>query len=186
MREQKSNSPPLDLETQERMKRFSEPSECHKLFENVAGAWNLKGLYALDVGMEEVESAGEASIKLIMGGRYMEVDLWHYAPSINFRYEAHSLHAYDRFSEKYKANWINNVNTNFHYLSGHWYGDADKLVLRGGFTHPFQGRKVPMDMTMIIPGGFGGKVDEFAWELLSPNSSGEMACVVRLDLTRKQ
>jgi hypothetical protein len=169
----------------ENMRRFSEPAGCHELFQHLAGDWAVEALYAPDLGMEEVEAKGEARIDLMMGGRYMKVDMWH-SPAGGPRYEVFALYAYDRFSQKYKTTWVNNMNTNFSYLSGVWYNEPGVLRLRGSFTHPFRGCKLPLDIDMAVSDRDqrSGRIDGLRWEMRLPDHRGEMVRNAWLGWTR--
>jgi hypothetical protein len=114
----------------EAWKAYMTPSEGHKKMEPMIGSWTAKTTSWMAPGAPPMESMGEASMKWILGGRYVQQDFK--STFMNQPFEGIGIFAFDNATKQYVSSWIDSMSTGLMLMKGK--EDAKgKLVQTGAF-----------------------------------------------------
>lgn len=131
--------PEMTPEDLERMNRAMTPGENHALLAQMAGEWSYKSTAWMAPGAAAMTSAGTASKKMSLGGRYLEeVQVGNF---MGMPFEGHALTAYDNVAKVFKGTWIDNFGTGIIVVSGQKSPDGKAIELRGDYVNPMTGLK---------------------------------------------
>ena len=105
------------------------PGDEHKRLEALVGDWRLDAEFRLSPAAKWEKTAGRASYKKILGGRFVTEEA-----SINLmgnQFEWMGIYGYDLRALKYTAIWVDNGDTGIEQGEGTLDESGKTLVLRG-------------------------------------------------------
>lgn len=121
----------------EAWRTLSQPGEQHKHLEHFVGDWDVTmKVYMTGPGSGAMESKGTASVKWVLGGRYL---LEEYEGSMmGMPYNGMGMTGYDKGKNLYVTTWASTVDTQLLVLSGSrnpatgvfdYYGEMDEPMM---------------------------------------------------------
>lgn len=129
--------PPMDAKKQEMMRKwmeFSTPGSSHKVLESMVGEWNATSKMWESMNGAPMESTGKSSMKMIMGGRYLEQNFSGMAMGQPF--EGRGFMGYNNLEKRYETMWIDNMATAMMHGTGTWDSKSKILKDSGQFSCP--------------------------------------------------
>ncbi|MGE3261967.1 MAG: DUF1579 domain-containing protein [Bacteriovoracia bacterium] len=133
---------PGDAKMKEMMaawQKYSTPSAAHKLLAPMAGKWSYTSKAWMSEGAKPEESSGTSTIKMILGGRFLQHDIKGKAMGMPF--EGLGLTGYNNLTEKYETFWADNMGTGMMHGSGSFDSVSNTLKDSGEFTCPMEADK---------------------------------------------
>lgn len=128
---------------EEMMKAWQEyatPSDGHKILRSMAGQWSYKSKYWEKADAQPHESKGTASMRMILGGRYLEGNVK--GKTMGMPFEGRSLLGYDNLKKKYESTWIDNMGTGHMRSEGKFDAAENALKEEGDFMCPIAKEKL--------------------------------------------
>jgi hypothetical protein len=113
---------------QEMMKawmEYSTPGEAHKLLKNMAGKWKYTSKWWEKKDGKPEESSGTATMKSILGGRFIQHDIK--GKAMGQPFEGMGIMGYDNVKKKYETYWLDTMGTGI--MRGEGKFDAEKKML---------------------------------------------------------
>ncbi len=128
-----------DKPTDEMMKKWTEystPGEPHKFLASFAGKWTYtsKMWEAKDAKPEETK--GKATMKMIMGGRYLQQEVSGMA--MGQKFEGMGFTGYDNLKKKTISTWMDSMGTAIMTGTGDLNLEKKTIVEEGQFTCPME------------------------------------------------
>ena len=105
-------------------------SPMHKILAQTAGDWHVAYTIWMEPGAPPVQTKGECSNKMILGGRYLHSE--HKADLMGMPMEGINLTGWDNSRAIFTATWIDNMSTSIVYSEGK-YDKAKNLISYEGF-----------------------------------------------------
>ena len=98
------------------MMKAAAPGENHKLLAAFSGNWTFVNRMWTDPSAKPTESAGSASFRMLLGGRYLQGEHW--GTMMGMPFEGMSLNGYDNTARRFQLAWIDNMGTTTMYMAG--------------------------------------------------------------------
>jgi hypothetical protein len=141
------------------MMKAMTPGAPHKLLGELAGEWTFTNKMWMDPSAPPTESTGSASYRLIMGGRYLQMEQRGMFAGMPF--EGVGTMAFDNVTQKYYLSWIDNMSTGLFVSTGPTTQRSGPPTLRHGRPmrrHQAQGPRVitVIDSNTAWTGAGGG------------------------------
>ena len=96
--------------------------EEHRLLEQLAGTWDTVGKFWMQPDATPVESTGESTKTLVLGGRFVREEFRSTSPEMPF--EGIGYTGYDNIKKKYVGSWIDSMTTFMFTSEGSPTGDG--------------------------------------------------------------
>lgn len=125
-------APPMDAKMMEMMKKheaYATPGSPHKMLADMAGQWNYTSKYWMDPQKPAEESTGTSSMKMVMGGRWLQQEMKGQAMGMPF--EGMGMTGYNNLTGKYEMMWMDNMSTGVMMGTG-TYDEAKKMLTDNG------------------------------------------------------
>lgn len=169
---------PLDEKAaMEAMMKAAQPGEQHKLLAAMAGSWDVKVKMWMDPSKPPDESKGTSTMKMIMGGRYLQENV--VGEFGGMKFEGQSVTAYDNLQKKYKSSWIDNMGTGIMAQEGSYDAGKKTFTYEGEEIDPLTGKKSKMKTATHVIDKDKFEVDMFKVE------GGKDIKVMHLDYARQ-
>jgi Protein of unknown function (DUF1579) len=117
-------------------KEYSTPGEAHKRLAALAGKWTYVSKWWMTEGAKPDESKGTADAKVIMGGRYLQMDMK--GKSMGMDWEATNISGYDNLKKEYSSVFFDNMGTGITQGHGKWNEENKSIDEEGSFTCPMK------------------------------------------------
>jgi Protein of unknown function (DUF1579) len=133
----------------QQMMEMSKLNENHKLLSSLDGTWEYKIKFWMnpDPNAKPEESAGTATRKSIMGGRYVMMDVGgpmkmpgEDGKMKTLQFKGMGIEGYDNVKKKFVASWIDNMGTGMEFSEG-TYDPASKTFTYTMEMEPMPGMK---------------------------------------------
>jgi hypothetical protein len=135
---QNPTTSPAQDEAMQALAAAAQPGPAHTELMKRAGDYTTTTTYYAP-GAEPQESAGTASIKSILGGRFLQEE--NSGDSFGVPYSGLRLYGYNNGSKQYEAIWIYNGSTAFLVLDGSSDNDGKTVRYSGAFLGPSGARQ---------------------------------------------
>lgn len=132
----------MDPKKQEMMKKYMDyatPGEGHKVLETLAGTWNYKSKMWETPKSKPQESTGQSTMKMIMGGRYLQQEFK--GEAMGQPFEGMGFVGYNNLEKKYETTWLDNMATGTMHGTGTFDSKTKTLNESGQFTCPLSSDK---------------------------------------------
>jgi hypothetical protein len=132
----------MDPKAQEMMKAWKDyatPSEGHKVLAGMAGNWQYTSKMWHKPEAKPEESTGAMTLKMILGGRFLENKTTGKAMGMPF--EGLGFIGYNNISKKYETVWLDNMATGIMRGMGSYDASAQVLKDSGEFSCPMSKNK---------------------------------------------
>lgn len=126
-----------DAKKQEMMKawmKYSTPGEPHKVLAGMAGNWKYTSKWWESAKSKPEESKGTSTMKMILGGRFLQHDTKGMAMGVAF--QGIGITGYDNLKEKYDTIWLDNMGTGIMRGTGSFDAATKTLKDKGEHSCP--------------------------------------------------
>lgn len=128
-----------DKNKEEMMKKWQEyatPTEVHKFLATAAGKWTYVSKMWESKDAKPEESKGTATMKMIMGGRYLQQEIK--GTAMGQPFEGMGFTGYDNLKKRTNSTWMDNMGTAI--MSGNGEVNVEKKTITesGEFTCPME------------------------------------------------
>ena len=131
---------PADMEKfMEAMVKYATPTKQHAELAKREGEWTADLKSWMEPGMPPEIMSGQASFKMIMGGRFLHQDYTSEFGGMPF--EGAGLTAYDLIKKKYVNVWIDNMGTGIFFSEGKMKNGV--VTYKGEMPDVMQGKYIP-------------------------------------------
>lgn len=120
---------PSAEQAMEIMAKYATPGGHHKHLEQMVGNWTTKSRFWMAPGAPPMESAGKASHKPMLGGRFIKVT--YEGDFAGQPFSGEGTIGYDNFKNKYVETWMDNMGTVTLYATGECDGQGGVRIMRG-------------------------------------------------------
>lgn len=158
--------------------RAAAPGPWHAVLAAREGKWRLAGRIWNEPGGEPVTTTGEADLKMIFTGRFLQERLR--AESAGARYEGLGLLGCDNADSTVTFVWLDSVHTLTSVLRGRAGAPGEPLELRGETTDPATGRALHLRVVLTFV-----SEDEHRWEYFGAPEGWEETRLMELVYTRR-
>lgn len=110
------------------------PGKPHELLASVAGEYTTVGRMWMDPKGPPVESAGKASFKSILGGRFLQQD--YHGSMMGMPMNGLGLMGYDNFRHQYTSTWADDMGTVIYSMTGGISHDGKTITQFGAMDEP--------------------------------------------------
>lgn len=132
----------MDPAAMEKMMAAISPGPHHDHLKAAVGAWKAEGKMWEKPGAGPTPFHGEATFKLVLGGRYLE-GVFH-SEFNGMPFEGHSIDGFDNASGKHFSIWIDNMGTGYMVSEGECSNDHKTVTTVGEGFDPMKGKKLRM------------------------------------------
>ncbi len=128
-----------DKSKEEMMKKWQEystPTDVHKFLATSAGKWSYTSKMWESKDGKPEESKGTATMKMIMGGRYLQQEIK--GKMMGQPFEGLGFTGYDNLKKRTNSTWMDNMGTSM--MTGHGEVNVEKKTITesGEFTCPME------------------------------------------------
>jgi len=146
---------------------YSTPGEGHKVLASMVGNWKYTSKMWHKPDSKPEESAGTSSLRLILGGRFLENKTKGKAMGMPF--EGLGLTGYNNLTKKYETSWYDNMATGMMHGMGTFDEKTQTLKDTGEFSCPMSKDK---PLTYRSEWKINDK-NTMTFTMWMPNESGE-------------
>jgi hypothetical protein len=130
------------------LQAYMTPGEMHKMMAMVEGEWTTDGKMWMDPKGQPVASKGEASYKMILGGRYQESTFR--GDMMGMPFEGKGLMAYDNLKKQFENTWVDNMSSGIMKTEGTYDPGTKTYNMSGKMVDPMSGKECKMRETLKI------------------------------------
>jgi hypothetical protein len=117
---------------------YMTPGEAHKMMAEETGTWNCDMTFWHAPGSPAEKATSTANIKMILGGRYQEMN---YSGNVmGMPFEGKGLLAFDNTTKEYTTTWVDNMGTGMMVMRGKAKPGSKTLEFTGEMVDPVSGK----------------------------------------------
>lgn len=121
-------------EMMKKMQEASTPGEQHKVLEQLVGEWNHTSKFWETADGKPEESKGTSSMKMVLGGRYLQQDVKGKAMGMDFN--GMGLMGFDNIKKEYQSLWVDSMSTSMMKGTGSFNASTKTFEEKGVFSCP--------------------------------------------------
>jgi hypothetical protein len=121
---------------------YMTPGEPHKMLAASDGKWKTETTMWMEPGAQPQTSTGQATNKMIMGGRYQRTE--HKSTMMGQSFEGEGITGYDNAKKVFVSTWIDNMGTGVMQMEGPWDDATKTMTLKGSCKDPITGKETTM------------------------------------------
>lgn len=125
---------------------YMTPGPMHEMMVKTVGDWNVITKYWMDPAGEPMETKGQATVEMILGGRYMKST--HTGTMMGMPFEGINLQGYDNATGEFTAIWIDNMGTGISVSKGKYDEATHSINFKGSMLDPIT--KEDMSFRQIV------------------------------------
>lgn len=122
--------------------KYATPGQPHQFLAMQEGEWALASKMWMQPGAPPSESKGMAEGKMILGGRYLQMQ--HHAVVMGMHYDGITIGAYDNHLMTFISIWIDNMGTGVFQSRGTLDNTGKVLIEMGEMYDPMTGNNLKM------------------------------------------
>jgi len=126
-------------EMQAAWEKVSTPGEAHTRLNQVVGEWNTKARFWMEPGKAPEESAGSASHKWVLNGRFIQEN--YEGTSMGKPFQGLGLIGYDNAKEEYVSIWTDSMSTALMSSTGTYDAKTNSITYKGAYYCPVRDAK---------------------------------------------
>lgn len=124
--------------------------EHNEFLKNLAGEWKVTTAMWMAPGAPPVSSEGTMSGKMILGGRFLELEFK--AVMMGQPFEGLQIIGYDPVRKAYRSLWLDNTSSLFYESEGSRAPGANAMHDRGSWYDPTIGKESPVHLVTTVVG----------------------------------
>ena len=125
---------------------YMTPGDMHKLLAKMEGDWNTEGKMWMDPKAQPMANTGEASYKMVLGGRYQESQFK--SDFMGQPFEGKGIMAYDNFKKQFESTWMDNMGTGIMKTEGKFDPATKTFNMTGKMVDPTTGKECTVRETL--------------------------------------
>lgn len=125
---------PKMQEMMAKMKAAGTPGEEQKMLAGMAGSWTYTSKWWMSPDAKPEESSGTSTMKMIMGGRYLQHETK--GKAMGEKFEGLGFTGYDNVQKKYDTIWMDSMSTAIMSGKGSYDQNTKTLTDQGQFSCP--------------------------------------------------
>ncbi len=157
--------------------KFATPGEGHKFFKDVTGSWTYTSLSWEKKDAKPNKSKGTSTIRLIMGGRYLEQTAK--GNMMGMPFEGRGFTGYNNATGKYESTWMDNMSTSMMVGKGSYDKETKTLKDEGEFYCPMNKKNVDYHSEWKM-----ADKNHMTFAMWGPDMDGEEIKMFELSYTR--
>ncbi len=154
------------------------PGEHHERLERMAGSWTYTGKVWMDPGAPPTETSGTSEQKMILGGRFLQLDVK--GTHVGQVFEGIGFAGYNNLAKEYQSVWMDNMGTMIVTMTGECDASGKILTSHGEYKNPMTG-----GMTKFRSVSTMKSEDKFVDEWFEIKQDGKEVKTMELIYTRK-
>jgi hypothetical protein len=136
-------APPMDSAAKTKAwMDFMTPGEPHKMLAASDGKWKTETTMWMEPGAPPMTSTGEATNKMMFGGRYQRMT--YKGTMMGQPFEGEGTTAYDNSKKMFVNTWMDNMGTGIMQMEGPWDDATKTMTLKGSCKDPITGKETTM------------------------------------------
>jgi Protein of unknown function (DUF1579) len=151
MTEEKKAAAPSQADMQKMMETYTKlatPGPQHKQMASLAGTWTTKTKSWMDPSQPPMESTGTCEQKVLLDGRFLQQECT--GDMMGQKFNGFGLMAYDNYTKKYKATWMDSMGTGLYVFEGTGSADGKTINMTSSWEDPIEGPMKARTVTKII------------------------------------
>lgn len=134
----KTAADPKMQEMMAKFKDYATPGEPHKILAGMAGNWKYKSKFWESAESKPQESSGTSTMKMILGGRWLQQDIK--GEAMGQPFNGMGLTGYDNVKKKYESLWFDTMGTGVMHGEGSFDAGSKTLKDSGAYSCPLTGK----------------------------------------------
>ena len=126
---------------------YMTPGDTHKMLGKADGDWTFETTLWMTPGAAPEKSTGNATNKMILGGRYQESK--YTGSMMGMPFEGYNLMGYDNARKVFQASWVDNMGTGVMQMEGKLDPATKTINFTGKMTDPSTGKEVKVRETFV-------------------------------------
>jgi Protein of unknown function (DUF1579) len=142
---------PSQADMQKMMETYTKlatPGPQHTQMAGMAGTWTTKTKSWMDPSQPPMESTGTCEQKVLLDGRFLQQECT--GDMMGQKFNGIGLMAYDNFTKKYKATWMDSMGTGLYVFEGTSSPDGKTINMTSNWDDPMEGPMKARTVTKII------------------------------------
>jgi hypothetical protein len=127
---------------------YMTPGDMHKVLAQAEGEWTTEGKMWMDPKSEPMTSKGECTYKMVLGGRYQELQFK--GDMMGQQFEGKGLMAYDNFKKQFESTWIDNMGSGIMKTEGKYDPATKTFTMSGKLVDPMTSKECTVRETLQI------------------------------------
>jgi hypothetical protein len=157
--------------------KLATPGEPHKQMASMAGTWTTKTKSWMDPTQPPMESTGTCEQKVLLDGRFLQQECS--GDMMGQKFNGIGLMAYDNFTKKYKATWMDSMGTGLYVFEGTASADGKTINMTSDWEDPIEGPIKVRTVTKIIDN------NNQVFEMYGTGKTGKEMKMMEMTYTRK-
>jgi len=157
--------------------KLATPGAPHKVLARMAGTWNAKMKSWMEPDKPPMESTGTSETKMILGGRYLQMD--YTGDMMGSPFTGLGITGYDNHTKKYVSTWVDSMGTAIQFFEGAGSADGKTITQECRYDDPVKGPMKWRSVTRIVD----DNTHEF--EMSGTDKSGKEEKMMEIIYTRK-
>jgi len=157
--------------------KLATPGAPHKVLARMAGTWNAKMKSWMEPDQPPMESTGTSETKMILGGRYLQMD--YTGDMMGSPFTGLGITGYDNHTKKYVSTWVDSMGTAILFFEGAGSADGTTITQECRYDDPVKGPMKWRSVTRIVD----DNTHEF--EMYGTDKSGKEEKMMEITYTRK-
>jgi hypothetical protein len=116
------------------MKDYSTPGASHKVLEQTVGNWKYNSKFWQTADGKPEESKGTSTLKMIMGGRFLQHET--HGKAMGMPFSGLGFTGYNNLKGEYETMWIDNMGTGMMHGTGSFDAKTNTLSDSGEYSCP--------------------------------------------------
>jgi hypothetical protein len=158
--------------------KLATPGAPHKVLARMAGTWNAKMRSWMEPDKPPMESIGTSEAKMILGGRYLQMDFT--GNMMGNPFSGIGIHGYDNYAKKYVSIWVDSMGTAIHFFEGTGSADGKTITQESHHDDPVKGPMKWRSVTRVVDD------DTHVFEMYGTDKSGKEEKMMEITYTRRK
>jgi hypothetical protein len=138
-----------EISEEEIWRQASKPSAAHQVLRSLTGKWETRSMYWAHPGAVQSVSRGEAEVRSLYEGRFIQEDLS--GRILGRPFQGLGIMGHDNIRNRYTSFWIDSLGTTMSFAEG-TYDPARKIFeFRGSFVDPVTRKTTPTRSVVSVP-----------------------------------
>jgi hypothetical protein len=171
--------PGWTMEDMQAMMAAGTPGEMHKRLAQDVGTWSTKSQMWMQPGAEPMECVGTATVKPLMDGRYIQVEMSGEMPGMG-QFNGVGIYGYDNVKQEFVSCWFDNHSTGIMNGTGEMSDDGKTITWNYSGTCPITRKPIEVKDVETVTGPNTKVIESFAPD----RKTGEVYKMMRIELTK--
>jgi len=171
--------PGWTMEDMQAMLAAGTPGKMHQRLAQDVGTWHTKSQMWMQSGAEPMECEGTTTVKPIMDGRYIQVEMSGEMPGMG-QFTGTGIYGYDNVKQQFVSCWFDNHSTGIMNGTGEMSDDGKTITWNYSGVCPITKKPIEVKDVETVTGPNTKVIESFAPD----RKSGEVYRMMRIELTK--